>query len=88
MFMANSTWSYISFAVKQCAYHSQYSTELHAKYLRQIGQYLISNCTKDMILKSLCDPKLKIDCFIDADFVDPCKAEDIQNPHFVKSRTG
>eukprot|EP00957_Ditylum_brightwellii_P169870 12928994-Ditylum_brightwellii.AAC.1 len=55
MYLSNNTCPNIAFAVNQCTWNTHQSTELHAKYLKQIGKCLLGTCNKRMIHKPLQD---------------------------------
>jgi Reverse transcriptase (RNA-dependent DNA polymerase) len=76
----------IKFAVSQCARFSNDPKKSHEVAVKRIGRYLLGTKMKGLILKP--SKLLKIDCYVDADFVGLWPYEDIQDPSCVKSRTG
>ena len=89
MYLCNNSRPDIAFAIHQCARHTHNPTQLHAEHLKRVGRYLKETRDKGLIFKmpSATD-KLKIDCFVDADFAGLWNSEDHNDPHSVRSRTG
>ena len=88
MYLCNNSRPDIAFAVSQCARYTHNPTELHGMYLKYIGKYLKGTRDKGIILKPSKSSKLDIECYVDADFGGLWNAEDEQDPHCVRSRTG
>ena len=87
-YLSNNSRPDISFAVNQCARHTHHPTERHAKYIKHIGKYLKGTRDKGLILKPKRIDALNIDCYVDADFAGLWNAEDVHDPHCVRSRMG
>jgi hypothetical protein len=88
MYLCNNSRPDIAFAVNQCARYTHHPTEKHGKYLKHIGRYLKGTKDKGLILNPNKNDVLKVECYADADFAGLWNAEDEQDPHCVKSRTG
>ena len=88
MYLCDNSRPDIAFAVSQCARYTHNPTELHGMYLKHIGKYLKGTRDKGIILKPSKSSKLDIECYIDADYAGLWNAEDEQDPHCVRSRTG
>ena len=78
----------ITFAVSQCARFTHSPTRLHEEALRRIGLYLKQTKTEGLILEPDITNGLKLDCYVDADFVSQWGYEDKNDPSCMKSRTG
>ena len=88
MYLTGNTRPDITFAVHQCARHCHDPKEIHGKYLKQIGRYLRGTKERGIVLKPIKVEELHLECFADADFAGLWGAEDSDDPHCVKSRTG
>jgi hypothetical protein len=88
MYLCNNSRPDIAFAIHQCTRHTHNPTQLHAEHLKRVGRYLNEMRDKGLIFKmpSATD-KLKIDCFVDANFAGLWNSEDHNDPHSVRSRT-
>ena len=58
----------------------------HELALKRIERYLKATCSREHILNP--SSKVKIDCYLNADFPGMCGHEKINDPACVKSRTG
>lgn len=87
LYLANNTRPDITYAVSQCARYSHRTTDLHSKYLKRIGRYLLHTRTKGMILTPS-EGNISINCYVDADFAGLWKVTEVTDPHCVRSRTG
>ena len=58
----------------------------HAKSVKLIIRYIKGTEDKCVIINP--SHKLKVDCYIEADFVSLWGVEEDQNPFYIKSRTG
>ncbi len=88
MYLTGNTRPDITFAVHQCARHCHNPKQIHGKYLKQIGRYLRGTKDKGIILRPMRNEFLHLEGFADADFAGLWGAEDSQDPHCVKSRSG
>jgi hypothetical protein len=88
MYLCNNSRPDIAFAVNQCARYTHFPTEKHGAYLKHVGKYLKGTRSRGLILNPQRNDPLKIDCYADADFAGLWNAEDEQDPHCVRSRTG
>ena len=88
MYLCNNSRPDIAFTVNQCARYTHFPTEKHGLHLKQIGKYLKKTRDKGLILKPKPQSKLKIDCYVDADFAGLWNKEDKTDLHCIRSRTG
>ena len=75
-----------AFAVHQCERFCKSPMLLHEKAVYRIVCYLVG--TKDKVLIFRPDPKIGIECYVDADFSGNWRKEDSEDPSSVLSRTG
>ena len=76
----------IAFAVNQCARYTFRPTDRHVAALKRIGRYLKGTRGKGLVLRP--SRRLKVDCYVDADFAGLWGQEDSLDPHCVRSRAG
>jgi hypothetical protein len=76
----------ISVATHQCARYTHSPKMSQENAFKKIGRYLKGNLDHGLILNP--SNELKIDCYPDADFAGIWNRDDVQDPHYVCSRTG
>jgi hypothetical protein len=86
MYLSSNTRPDIQYAVHQCARFTHFPKRSHEDAILRICRYLQGSKDKGMRFKP--DDKLKIDCYVDADFAGLYNVENHQDPVCVKSRTG
>ena len=86
LYLSSNSRPDIAFAVHQCARFTHNPKKSHGQAVKRTLRYLQSTRTKGLIMKP--DPKLQLDCYVDADFAGSYGQEDDQDPICVKSRTG
>ena len=78
----------LAFSYSQVARFSFNPKRSHELALIRIGQYLKGTVDKGLILKPMSSDKLKMDCYVDADFMGIYGKEDRADLDNVKSRAG
>jgi len=86
MYLSSNSRPDIQFAVHQCARFTHCPRKSHAMAMKRICRYLAG--TMERGLEYMPDPKMVLDCYVDADFAGLWSHEDSQDPVSVKSRTG
>ena len=87
-YLKGHTRADIEFAHSQCARFSFAPKRSHELALIRIGQYLKGTRTKGLIFKPTDVNELKMDCYVDSDFMGLYGKESRTDPMNVKSRTG
>ena len=85
-YLQGSTRPEISMASHQCARFVNNPMRSHERAIIRIARYL--HATKERGLIYNPDPKLSLECFVDADFAGSWSLADSSNPENVMSRTG
>jgi hypothetical protein len=85
-YLQNHTRPDITYAVSQCARFVHFPRKSHEDAVIRICQYLKGTQERGLIMKPT--EKLKIDCFVDADFAGLWPHEDKADSSCVKSCTG
>ena len=86
MYLASNSRPDIAFAVHQCARFTHCVRASHEKAILRICKYLKGTWENGLIMRP--NRKLKVECFVDADFAGLYGAENPEDPISVKSRTG
>jgi len=86
LYLSSNSRPDIQFAVHQCARFTHNPRNSHAQAVKRIIKYLAGTQDKGLTFKP--DKKMKLDCYVDADFAGLWNYEDDQDPVCVKSRTG
>jgi len=85
-YLQGSTRPDIATAVHQCARFCNEPRLSHERAIRRIGKYLQGNKDKGLIFRP--DPRLGLECFVDADFAGNWNQADPDNAENAMSRTG
>jgi hypothetical protein len=86
MYLTNNTRMDCSMAIHQCARFSTDPRQPHEQALKRVGRYLKGTKSRGLLIKP--GGKVKIDCYVDADFAGLHGSEDPQDPSSARSRTG
>jgi hypothetical protein len=86
MYLANNTRPNIASAVHQAARFIHHPRQSHTISVKKIAWYLKQTKLEGMFISP--QDSLRVDCYVDADFVGLFTVEDRQDPVSVNSRTG